>query len=319
MNSHLPYLSIVTPTLGNYSEQWLDALLRTNGDVECVLVYPPDKSPRGIDDPRVREIVAPHRSGTLQRYVGLLNARGFATICIDDDDYMHPDLVIAAEQYFARFPESWLLRLHKQSIPEEDRAAFVAPWEPLPNLSSLDVADNNQADRLKVVPIAPLTNHFKLRYLVRPYKKTGAFMENFNNTVWRTDIVRQALPDIADIMTLWGHLKLIPNSGCERFFGLFVQAHAYEPDRVIGHLLPHSKPIRFNQVNFVFKKPRFHTFIDLLLLRSFPHYDYFWSRASAQIIYGTPRTMLKALRWKVAPPKRPPLPSEELQTSEVRS
>ncbi|TAF56190.1 MAG: glycosyltransferase family 2 protein [Oscillatoriales cyanobacterium] len=238
----------------------------------------------------------------MQRYVGLLNARGRYIICIDDDDYMHPDLPLAAEHYFQRFPESWLLRLHKELIPSNEPSSFIAPWNPIPDILNLTVVE--RSDSLRSIPIAPLRNHFKLRYLIQPYRKTGWFMENFNNTVWRTDIVQQALPRIAKVMTICGNLKLIPNSGCERFFGLFIQAFAYRPSLTIGHLLPETAPIRFSKVDPALKKPRFHIFVDFLLFRAFPSYDYFWSLFSAQLIYGTPRTLLKSLRWTLWPPKK---------------
>lgn len=36
-----PILSIVTPTLGKFSEHWLQQLLAIQGEVEFILVYPP--------------------------------------------------------------------------------------------------------------------------------------------------------------------------------------------------------------------------------------------------------------------------------------
>lgn len=307
-----PILSIVTPTLGMYSESWLEAMSQLKGisigEIEHVLVYPPGASFGKINAPHIREICCTEKGGTLQRYSGLLNARGQYVLCIDDDDYLHPEILDTVKAYFSRFSESWLLRLRKDLVPTDNPAAFTAPWTPIPDVQTLEVNTsfaNDQYGGLLINPIVPFKHHFKLKYLVFPFRKTGIFTENFNNMVWKNEYVQAALPKISEVMTLCGPIKWHPASGCERFFGLFVQAYHFNsrlPNLVIGHVLPQVPQVRFATVNPVYKKARFHVFVDLLLLIAFPKYDYFWSRAAAQI-YDTPRTILKLLRWKFSPPQ----------------
>ncbi len=48
-----PVLSIITPTRGNFSDYWFQQLLSIKGDIQFVLVYPPDATVPSSDDPRV--------------------------------------------------------------------------------------------------------------------------------------------------------------------------------------------------------------------------------------------------------------------------
>ena len=57
-------LSIVIPTLGNFSDSWLEQLLRINGDVEFLIVYPPGVKHRNVSDSRVKLMEGSCRSGS---------------------------------------------------------------------------------------------------------------------------------------------------------------------------------------------------------------------------------------------------------------
>ena len=56
-----PILSIVTPTRGNFSDDWLENLLQVEGEVQFILVYPPGVSLRKIADDRVTSLVSPYK------------------------------------------------------------------------------------------------------------------------------------------------------------------------------------------------------------------------------------------------------------------
>ena len=103
-------LSIVTPTLGRFSEYWLDSLLKTTGSVQFILVYPPDVEIRRINDQRVMTITSPYKGEMMQRFVGLLNARSEYVLALDDDDFVHPQVCELVDKYFQRFPTSTLRR-----------------------------------------------------------------------------------------------------------------------------------------------------------------------------------------------------------------
>ncbi|MBD0269571.1 MAG: glycosyltransferase family 2 protein, partial [Cyanobacteria bacterium Co-bin8] len=69
-----PLLSIVTPTLGNFSDYWLEQLMAVKGNVQFVLVYPPGMARRAIADPRVKSLTSPYPGEFIQRFLALLNA-----------------------------------------------------------------------------------------------------------------------------------------------------------------------------------------------------------------------------------------------------
>ena len=79
-----PILSIVTPTLGKFSEYWLQQLLAIQGEVEFIWVYPPGAITPSLEDPRVKIFHSLYQGETPQRSVGLLNASG---LFLPDKDY----------------------------------------------------------------------------------------------------------------------------------------------------------------------------------------------------------------------------------------
>ena len=311
-----PLLSIITPTLGKFSSYWLEQLLSIEGDIEFILIYPAGfiasdiADPRvktliSITDPRVRTLISPYKGEMMQRFVGLLNARGTYLLALDDDDYAHPHLLKMIPSYFSRFPESSVLRLKKAVIDSEDKERITSEWKPIPDLENMEVGksyDQRKFQGLLEVPIAPLTSSFKLSYLIFPFKKTGIHFENFNNIIWKTDVVQKAMSDLSKATEFLGIITWIPRSGFDRLSGLFVQATIFSPDKVIGHFIPGDEQIRFIGSDPALKPARFHVVSDFLLVKYFPQYPYLWSVFLSKV-YALPRTIAKYLKWKLLPPK----------------
>ncbi|MGV2390250.1 MAG UNVERIFIED_CONTAM: glycosyltransferase family 2 protein [Microcystis novacekii LVE1205-3] len=161
-----PSLSIVTPTLGKFSEYWLQQLLAIQGEVEFIWVYPSRTAIPSIEDPRVKIFHSLYQGETdFQRAVGLLNASGQYVLALDDDDFLHPQVVALAKDYFDNFPQSWLLRLHKGGIDYLDEERIKAPWPELPAINQLNISRKRQDkyQDLVEVPIAPRDNPFELK------------------------------------------------------------------------------------------------------------------------------------------------------------
>lgn len=308
MTATVPFLSIVTPTRGDFSEAWLKTVLAIEGDVECVLVYHPFAPVRQIADRRVREIVSPYKGEMMQRYVGLLNARGDYILCLDDDDLVHPGIARFAQAYFQQFPESWVLRPAMDKIDQTQAEQIFAPWPPLPEFDRLPLFPKRPKPEpatayLSELPIAPMDKGFDPWIVLLPgfYQRRddkAPHIENGNNKIWSRRVVAAALPPLSRATELCGALKWIPNSGADRLFGLFFQAQTYQRDRSIGHwLLGCPGLIRFVDKDPKYKPPRFHVVTDFLLLKSFPTFGYAWNLFFAKL-YGVPRTTLKAMRWR---------------------
>ncbi len=305
-------LSIVTPTLGNFSEYWLDNLLKINGSVQFVLVYPPNIKIKAIDDPRVIAITSPYKGEMMQRFVGLLNTQGKYVLALDDDDFAHPQICQVVDTYFKKFPASWILRLQKLNINITDEQRIKQPWASIPDIEKLEVCrktsenpypyENGNYKGLLEVPIAPLQKQFDWRYLVFPFltrkDNEGYHFENFNNIIWKNEILQQVLPEITKATKLIGTLTWIPNSGFDRLSGLFMQAFLFHQDVIIGHWMPKPEQIRYIDKNPALKPPRFHILSDFLLIKYFPQYGYFWNLFFSKL-YGVPKTLGKAIKWKV--------------------
>lgn len=309
-----PILSIVTPTRGNFSPDWLERLLQVEGNVEFVLVYPPHAAVQAIDDPRIKSLLSPYKGEMMQRFVGLLNATGEFVIALDDDDFLHPQVLALVEAYFNHFPKSWILRLKKAVIDFRSTDRITRSWDALPRIEALAV-DRKTSENphpyqsgkftgLLEVPIAPLNIPFDLRRVFLPFTKRkdnhGYHFENFNSIVWRNCLVQQALPDLASVTAFGGVLTWIPQSGFDRLLGLFVQAKFFQPNLIIGHWIPGAEQIRYIDKPARLKPPRFHVLSDLLLVKRFPQYGYLWNLFFAKL-YGVPRTFAKLLKlkWKV--------------------
>jgi hypothetical protein len=144
-----PFLSIVTPTREGFSDHWLNALLDVKGDVEFILVHPPGLAKSLVNDPRLHQINSIFRGEISQRLTGLLNARGSYILTINCDEYLHPEIAEISEQYFSRFPESWVLRLSRKSFPFDAKEKLDQPWGFLPNLEKIMEVNDNCLDNKK--------------------------------------------------------------------------------------------------------------------------------------------------------------------------
>jgi glycosyltransferase involved in cell wall biosynthesis len=296
-----PILSVVTPTRGNFSEYWLEQLLCIQGAVQFVLVLPPGTGCQSFADPRIKVLQSPYKGERFQRFVGLLNADGEYVIALDDDDYLHPEVVATVAAYFQRFPDSVVLRLKTDKIDEHNVEAYRRAWEPIPAISSLSEGSRN-AGQLQKVPIAPLDMPFDKRYLVWPFIERrddrAPHIENFNTKVWRNDVVQTSLAEISKATTLWGVITWIPRSGFDRLMGLFVQATHFEAGTTVGHWMPMPAQVRFISQDPALKPPRYHFLSDFLLIKHFPQYGYFWNLFFNKASY-LPRLLGKSLMWKL--------------------
>jgi len=304
-------LSIVTPTLGNFSDYWLDNLLNLQGNVQFILVYPPHVRAKVINDSRIKVLTSPYKGEMMQRFVGLLNAEGDYVLALDDDDFVHPEVCNLTQEYFKRFPESWILRLQKAVIDISDEARIKRPWDTIPDVNQLEVDQKTPENPypyqqgnykgLLEVPIAPLDKHFDSRYLIFPFLERrdnqGYHFENFNNIIWRTELVQQALPELSQATKVIGAITWIPSTGFDRLLGLFIQAKFYQKDLIIGHWMPKPEQVRYIDKNPSLKPPRFHVISDVLLAKYFPQYGYFWNLFFSKL-YGVPRTIGKLVKLK---------------------
>jgi hypothetical protein len=279
-----PLLSIVTPTRGNFSEYWFEQLLKVEGNVQFVLVYPPGVKAPDFSDPRIKSVISPYKGEVMQRFVGLLNATGEYVLALDDDDFVHPSILKLVTEYSQAFPESWVLRLSKIQLNYTDEANIKKAWEDPPELSQLKIARRREGPDsiLQEIPIAPLTNKFDYRYLVNPYLARkdmhGAHIENFNNKVWKNEIVQKALAELSQTMRLKGSLSWIPFWNLDRSLGLFVQACSFQEGIIIGHWMPKPEQIRYIIMSQSLKKEfRLMLPSDALLAKRFPQYGYFWN------------------------------------------
>ncbi|MDI9639044.1 glycosyltransferase family 2 protein [Geitlerinema splendidum] len=304
-----PFLSIVTPTLGRFSADWLEQLLQVRGSVEFVLVYPPNEKIQPPDDPRLRVLYSAYRGEFMQRVTGLLNARGQYVLALDDDDFIHPDVVEIAEAYFHRFSESWVLRLNQLPVDIFDAISLKRPWQPLPDVQQLEICcktpenpfpfQQGNYQGLLEVPIAPLEKKVDWRYLLMPWiKRTdgeGYHFENFNNIIWSTERVKPALAKLVQSSQLISALTLVPSWTLDRSLGLYLQAQEFEKEIIIGHWMPKPEQIRRTTKPPELRPLRTHIASDFLLLKSFPQYGYFWNIVIHES-YGVLKTIARSLK-----------------------
>ncbi|HEY9802367.1 MAG TPA: glycosyltransferase family A protein [Leptolyngbyaceae cyanobacterium] len=307
-----PLLTIVTPTRGNFSEYWLEQLLKVKGDVQFILVYPPEGTIKNIDDVRVRNIVSPYKGEVIQRLTGLLNVESDYILALDDDDYVHPDILDLTLRYFRLYPESWVLRLKIQNIEYTDEAKIKQDWERNPDVEQLEICKKTPENPfpfqkgnykgLLEVPIVPLDKPLDIRHLILPghprTDQNGIHFENFNNRIWQTERVKTALCELTTAMKIVGALTWLPLWNLDRALGLFVQTKFYEKDAIIGHAMPKPEQIRYIVKDNSLKEPRLHVIADLLLVKRYPQYGYLWNLVLWQM-YTIPKVWLRGVKVKL--------------------
>jgi glycosyltransferase involved in cell wall biosynthesis len=278
-----PILSIVSPTIGNFSEYWLQQLLSVQGNVEFILVYPPGTTAAFITDPRVKILYSLYKGETPQRAFGLMNATGQYILALDDDDFVHPDVVSLTLEYFEKFPQSWMLRLFKEKINYLDEEKIKRPWQQLPSLEQLRIArkrEDSHQDLIEV-PIAPLENHFDIKVALCPYAKRkdihGSHVEPFNNTIWKSPAVKEALTEMFQGTRMAELLTWLPLWGLDRAIGLYIQAKFFQTGACIGHWMPEPGQIRYIVRPYSLKTVRLLVLVEMLLVKQFPQYGYFWN------------------------------------------
>ena len=291
--SSSPLLSIVTPTRGNFSDRWLASLCAVQGEVEFLLVFPPGEPIKVMADPRFRIIISPFKGEVFQRLLGLLNASGSYVMELDDDDYLHPQILDLIGEYFTLFPDSWCLRPSMRKIDFDEPDIIYRPWDAIPDLASLKVAAKKTDDQpvLQAIAIAPLQNKFDWRFLFSPFlirkDMKGSHIENFNNKVWKTSLVKTALVDLSHTMRLFNALTWIPRWSLDRMLGLYIQAKFFEPNKTVGHWLPAPEQIRYVKMPSKLKQElRLILPADALLAKRFPQYGYFWNLFFEQFWVG---------------------------------
>jgi hypothetical protein len=304
-----PIISIVTATRGTFSDYWLSQLQNIQGKVEFILVYPPGETPHQFTDSRIRTLTSTFKGELMQRFLGLINAQGEYVMALDDDDFVHPDIFAMTQNYFDRFPESWVMRLLMEQIPDTEVTRIRSPWAKAPDLTQIATFSQATAKQFKAenpdelglleIPIAPLDRPFDWRYLLVPFyprkDKHGVHFENFNNRVWKTHRVKTALAHFSKSMQVWGALTWMPFWSLDRALGLFIQAEFYKKDAVVGHWLPAPAQMRFIERDPATKEPRTYLAADLLLNRAFPQYGYFWNLFFSQL-WDFPRVIAKHLK-----------------------
>lgn len=307
-----PFLTLVTATRGNYSDHWLEQLLQIKGNVQFILVYPPEAKVKNIDDPRVQSLVSPYKGEVMQRFTGLINAKGDYVMALDDDDFAHPDILDLTRRYFQLFPESWVLRLKIQNINDFDEVRIKQDWESIPHIEQLEICkktpenpfpfQNGNYKGLLEVPIVPLDKALDIRHIIFPWQQrtdqNGIHFENFNNKIWKTERVKSALYEISKSMNIIGALTWLPLWSLDRLLGLFVQAKFYQKDAIIGHAMPKPEQVRFILKDASTKETRLYLMAELLLIKCYPQYGYLWNLVFWQI-YTIPKVLGKSIKLKL--------------------
>ena len=307
-----PILSIVTATRGNFSDYWLEQLLKVKGNVQFILVYPPNATVKTIDDTRIKNLISPYKGEVLQRFTGLINADSEYVMALDDDDYVHDEIADLVAQYFAKFTDSWVLRLSIAKVDDIDEANIKKEWQPLPNIEELEICKKTPENPfpyqkgnykgLLEVPIAPLDKALDIRHIIFPWKQrtdqNGIHFENFNNRVWQTKLVKSALSEISAAMKIQGALTWLPSWSLDRLLGLFIQAKFYQKGKIIGHAMPKKEQIRFIMRDSNLKETRIYLLAEILLLKCYPQYGYLWNLCIRQV-YTLPRIFAKSIKIKL--------------------
>lgn len=292
-----PTLSIIIPMRENVTEVWITELLKVKGNVEFILVYPPQVQLLPNIDSRIRQITSPLRGEVIQRITALLNASGTYVLSINCDEYLEPQIEQIAIQYFQRFPHSCFVRLRGESYKYGSQDKLLAEWQSLPHLEEIKVktrADKNlsELETLREIPICPLKNKFDPLCLFRrfPGRKDhhGPHQENFDKKIWKNSLVQEGLQDIVELLTIFGPFKYVPFWCTDRLLGLSIQAKLYkkglvEKEEIIAHWLPLPAQLRTEDNPPQFRRSnRRYILGEFLLLKLYPKYGYFWNLVLSQ-------------------------------------
>ena len=275
-----PILSIVVPTIGNFTKEWIDNLQNVKGNVEFILITAPGFKLELPNDKRIKLIVAKKQGELIQRLTGLQKAKGKYILSTDDDDLIHPDIASFAEDYFNKYPDSWVLRPGRESIRYGDIKSIDKGWPKIPSMKK--IIKQIESGNVSKIPIVPLDKvKFDFRFLFWPLKRKGhhgRHIENFNSKIWKNDLVQKTLPDLEKNFRIIGNLRYIPFWCLDRLMGLYLQAKHFKKDVFIGHWPTHIKVIR--KIDNPSTKPRsrrFYVLADMFLVKRFPKYGYFWN------------------------------------------
>jgi len=206
-------------------------------------------------------------------------------IALDDDDILHPDIVDLTTKYFNKFPDSWVLRLNVRLIPVENDAEIKSSWPSIPEIESLRVAPRKDKGEelitLQEVPIIPFDKPVDMGVVLWPYAKRrdkhGPHMENFNNRIWKTELVIEAVAEIAENMRIADPLTWVPSWGIDRLLSVYLQAKSYQPGLVIGHLMPSPEQVRYLVKSQDLRRNRYRVLALALAFKRFPGYGYVWN------------------------------------------
>lgn len=292
-----PTLSIVVPTREGFAEHWLNELVKIKGDVEFILVHPPGMKKHPKIDERLQQINSSFRGEIIQRMTGMLNASGKYLLTVNCDEYLTPDIVQVATDYFAAFPDSWVVRLSRNHFKFGDKSSLDKPWADFSQLKAMPICPMSEEKKrernlsyeagncLLEIPIAPLDNKFDIGCFFRTRKDHhGIHLENFDKKIWKNELLQPTLQDILETMKIFGPVKYVPFWCLDRLLGLFIQAKFFEKGKIIGHLLPQPEQIRIEENPPEYKKSRrFYVFAEVLLLRKFKNYGYLWNLIIDQI------------------------------------
>ncbi len=292
-----PILSVIIPMRDNVPQVWIEALSKVEGNVEFILVYPPEVPLLNNDDPRIRQIISALRGEVIQRITALLNASGTYVLSINCDEYLYPKIEEVIIEYFNRFPNSHLFKLRQKFYPYGNQEKLLEEWETFTNLEKIQVRRGedhhlNPIETLQEIPICPLENKVNLLCLIKDRKDHhGPHQENFDKKVWKNSLVQEQLNDIVKLFTLLGPFKYVPFWCSDRLLGLSMQAKLYtkglaKKGDIIGHILPFPEQFRTenNPPEFRYKTTnRRYVLAECLLVKLYPQYGYFWNLVLASL------------------------------------
>ncbi|ACB51107.1 conserved hypothetical protein [Crocosphaera subtropica ATCC 51142] len=292
-----PTLSVIIPMRDNVPQLWIEALSKVEGNVEFILVYPPEVPLLNHDDSRIRQIVSSLRGEVIQRITALLNASGTYVLSINCDEYLYPKIEKVVLEYFQRFPNSSLFKLRQKFYPYGNQEKLLEEWEAVTNIENIQVRRGQDhhlptTETLQEIPICPLENPLNLFCLIKDRRDHhGPHQENFDKKVWKNSLVQEQLNDIVKLFTLLGPFKYVPFWCSDRLLGLSMQAKLYTKGLatkgdIIGHILPFPEQFRTenNPPEFRYNTTnRRYVLAECLLLKLYPQYGYFWNLVLASL------------------------------------